>query len=479
VRPAIRYRARGPEVEVRGGLTLRTVVASGLLAMLVGATFAVLLSLVGQLRASADRAQRSDQVLVAANRLERLVVDLETGERGFLITAEDDFLGPWTAARAAFPGQARTLERLVADNPEQHARALHITMAVMSYIQDYSVPLVDTARRDPAAARDVTVIDEGKQRIDALRVQFDRFVSTEQHLAAARQRNSDAAAHRAIAAAAGGLGGSILLIVAFAGYLTRAIVRPVRRTAAMAGRLAGGDLAVRTPEGGVGEIGVLEHSFNTMAGSLEESREALTASRARIVAASDHARRQIERDLHDGSQQRLVALALDLRRVQVTLPPELPDVAAQLDRVADGLSSALDELREVSHGIHPAILSEGGLGPALTALARRSAVRLELDVDIGARLSEPVEVAAYYVVSEALTNATKHARASVAHIDARIHDGALHISVRDDGIGGADPHGGSGLIGLTDRVEALGGTMSISSRTGDGTELSVVLPITS
>jgi signal transduction histidine kinase len=246
----------------------------------------------------------------------------------------------------------------------------------------------------------------------------------------------------------------------------------------MAGRLAGGDLDVRTPASGVGEIGVLERSFNTMAGSLEESRGALTASRARIVAADDHARRQIERDLHDGAQQRLVSLALDLRRVEATLPPELPEVRAQLARVAEGLAGALDDLREVSHGIHPAILSEGGLGPALKALARRSAVPVELDVAIEAPLPEPIELAAYYVVSEALTNATKHAKASVAHVDARVQDGALHISVRDDGIGGADPRRGSGLIGLTDRVEALGGLSTVSSPTGEGTALLVDLPIT-
>jgi signal transduction histidine kinase len=462
---------------VHGGLTRRMVVASGLLAVLIGATFAILLSLVGQLRESTARARQSDEVLVVAYRLERLVVDLETGERGFLITAEEAFLEPWTAAQSAFPEQARALERLVADNAEQRARAQNITVAVTSYIRDYSVPLVDAARRDPGSARDVTVIADGKQRVDAIRAKFDRFVATEQDLAAARQQSSEAAARRAIAVAAGGLGGSILLIVVFAGYLTRAIVRPVRRTAAMAGRLAGGDLRARTPDNGVGEIGVLERSFNTMAGSLEESREALNASRARIVAAGDHARRLIERDLHDGAQQRLVSLALDLRVAEAKLPRELPEVRAQLARIADGLADALDDLREVSHGIHPAILSEGGLGPALKALARRSAVPVELDVDIEPRLSEPIEVAAYYVVSEALTNAAKHARASVAHVEARAQDGGLHISVRDDGVGGADPRQGSGLIGLTDRVEAMGGRISLSSPAGEGTALLIDLPV--
>jgi signal transduction histidine kinase len=244
----------------------------------------------------------------------------------------------------------------------------------------------------------------------------------------------------------------------------------------MARRLAGGELGARTPEHGVGEIGVLQRSFNTMARSLEESRGELTASRARIVAAGDQARRRIERDLHDGTQQRLVSLVLDARSAETAVPPESPELKAQLAGIADGLNDALDELREVSRGIHPAILSEGGLGPALKALARRSVVPVRLEVDIQPRLPEPVEVAAYYVVSEALTNAAKHARASVARVDARAADGGLHISIRDDGIGGADAGRGSGLRGLTDRVEALGGTIAVSSPAGRGTALLVELP---
>jgi hypothetical protein len=129
----------------------------------------------------------------------------------------------------------------------------------------------------------------------------------------------------------------------------------------------------------------------------------------------------------------------------------------QLARVAEGLTGALEELRELSRGIHPAILSEGGLGPALKALARRSAVPVELEVDVRVRLPEPVEVAAYYVVSEALANAAKHAHASVAQVTAQTRDGLLHLTVGDDGVGGASLGDGSGLVGLADRVEALGG----------------------
>ena len=627
-----------------GGLTRRMAVASGLLALIIAGAFAVLLFSIADLRTSERLARHSEEVLAAANQLERLIIDLETGQRGFVITRREHFLQPWREAQVALPEASRTLERLTVV-PVQHSRARRITQAAMSYITNYSVPLVAAARRDPTSARTLAATEEGKRRVDLIRVEFDGLVTTEHGLSAARQERSEAAARRAIAAAAAGLGGSVLLILLFAGYLTQAIVRPVRRAAAMAGRLAGGDLAVRLPERGVGEIGVLERSFNTMAGSLEESRYELSrlleeqaalrrvatlvargvppvevftavaeevgrlfgadmahivrfeadesvtvvagwsregdhlpvgsrytleghslsamvlrtgrparvdsysgssgsiaadlhqrgiqagvgcpitvegrlwgatavnskrpeplpadteariadftelaataiantqaraelaASRARIVSSADQTRRRIERDLHDGIQQRLVSLGLDLRAAQAGVPAELPDLGTQLARVADGMGGALEELQELSRGIHPAILSEGGLGPALKALARRSAVPVEVDVHLQGRLPAPVEVAAYYVVAEALANAAKHAHASVAHIDVHAAEGRLHVSVRDDGAGGADPQRGSGLIGLGDRVQALGGTITIHSPTGEGTTLQIDLPI--
>jgi signal transduction histidine kinase len=208
-----------------------------------------------------------------------------------------------------------------------------------------------------------------------------------------------------------------------------------------------------------------------------QARAELAASRARIVQAADETRRRIERDLHDGLQQRLVSLELELRATQATVPAELPELGAQLGRVAEGLGEALEELRELSHGIHPAVLSAGGLGPALRALTRRSAVPVELEVHVEARLPAPVEVAAYYVVAEALTNAAKHAHAAAARVDVRAADDRLLLSVGDDGVGGADPARGSGLVGLSDRVQALGGTITVHSPTGQGTRLLVELPV--
>jgi signal transduction histidine kinase len=207
-----------------------------------------------------------------------------------------------------------------------------------------------------------------------------------------------------------------------------------------------------------------------------ESRSELAASRRRIVAASDQARQRIERDLHDGTQQRLVSLALAARAAQTNVPAHRHDLRAEVSRIAAGLADAAAELQEFSRGIHPATLSERGLGPALRTLARRSAVPVDLLVTTSARFPEPVEIAAYYVASEALANAMKHARASHVEISLAARDGSLLLSVHDDGVGGADPARGSGLAGLADRVEALGGSIHVHSPAGAGTQITVNLP---
>jgi signal transduction histidine kinase len=207
-----------------------------------------------------------------------------------------------------------------------------------------------------------------------------------------------------------------------------------------------------------------------------DARTELTASRARIVAAADAARRRFERDLHDGAQQRLVSLGLQLRRAETSLPAGSRPLRQQLSDIVMGLSGVSEDLQEISRGIHPAILSRGGLGPALKTLARRSAVPVELHIGIDGRLPESVEVGAYYVVAEALTNAAKYAHASEVTVDVRADGANLRLSISDDGIGGADPHKGSGLIGLVDRVEALGGQLRISSLVGSGTSLLATIP---
>jgi signal transduction histidine kinase len=211
-------------------------------------------------------------------------------------------------------------------------------------------------------------------------------------------------------------------------------------------------------------------------------RAEVAASRARVIAAGDETRRQIERDLHDGAQQQLVTLALGLRSAERRVPAGLDDLRTEVGRFADRLTSVIDELREMSRGIHPAVLTEGGLSAALEALALRSPVPVELNVCSERRLSDGIEVAGYYVVSEALTNAAKHAEATRVQIDLRVEEETLRLSVVDDGVGGArlggaGLGGGSGLIGLKDRVEALGGTIDIASPPGSGTRLDVEIPL--
>ncbi len=214
----------------------------------------------------------------------------------------------------------------------------------------------------------------------------------------------------------------------------------------------------------------------TAIGNAESSAE-LAASRRRIVAAADEARRQIERDLHDGIQQRLVSLGLELRAVQAAVPPQHGEIEGGLSRVSESLARVSHELREIARGIHPAILAEGGLKPALGVLSRRSAVPVQLNLRTKGRLPERVEVAAYYVVSEALTNAAKHAQASVVNVELDTHDSILELVIRDDGVGGADVSQGSGLVGLSDRVEALGGTLEVSSPPAGGTALLIEIPL--
>jgi signal transduction histidine kinase len=207
-----------------------------------------------------------------------------------------------------------------------------------------------------------------------------------------------------------------------------------------------------------------------------DSRAQLTASRARIVAASDATRRRIERDLHDGIQQRLVTLGLALEGLKDAARLERSPLLVPLSQLQAGLGNVLEEVREISRGVHPAILSEGGLRPALKSLARRSAVPVQLEVGPVKRLPLPLEAAVYYVASEALTNAAKHAHASVAAMALDWREGTVRLSIRDDGVGGADPAMGSGIIGMSDRIEALGGTLVLSSPPGAGTSMIVQLP---
>jgi len=636
----------------RAGSSLiwRTVAVSVLLSTVIAGAFALLAMAIEGLRDSESRANHSLEVLVAANRLELLIVDIESSQRGYIITGQRAFLQPWYLARSQFPAQAKQLKDLaIQSDPGQYQRASQIQAAGAAYIRNYSLPLVALAGRNSGAARSVMVTADGRSRENALHARFKQFIARENQIFTAGQRRADAAASRALAAAGVGVGGSIALILFSGGYLARSVVRPVRRASDMAGTVAAGNLDVRMPETGPGEVGSLEQSFNTMADSLAasrdelrqaadeqgalqrvatlvalgvpppevfravasetgrllgakasvvarfepdgiasvagaweqpglpehmppvgwrwtaseyclggrvqrtgkpvrvssyeglrsvewewarghgigssagspvivegrpwgmilaylggdapapdddtgqrllaftelvamavantESRTQLAASRARVVAAADESRRRIERDLHDGTQQRLISLALQLQTAQRRLPAGQHDVAAQWSRTAQGLTDTIGELRELTRGLHPAVLEKHGLARALRELVMRASLPVKLDVQVSSRLPDAVEVAAYYVVSEALTNAAKHARASVINVKVSVAGDALRLVVTDDGVGGADPSRGSGLVGLGDRVEAAGGRLQVTSPPGEGTSLVAVIPL--
>jgi signal transduction histidine kinase len=232
--------------------------------------------------------------------------------------------------------------------------------------------------------------------------------------------------------------------------------------------MAGADTEVR--------IGQFTELVATAVANAESGAE-LAASRRRVVTAADEARRRIERDLHDGAQQRLVHAVIMLKLAQRAFREGDGKAQSLVDEALQHAERGIDDMRELAHGIHPRILFSGGLGPALETLARHSPVRATVVAQTDARLPEPVEVTAYYVASEALTNAAKHARASEVRITVAVEDRWLVLTIRDDGVGGADPSQGSGLVGLADRVAALGGALAVHSEPGAGTVLTAQIPV--
>jgi signal transduction histidine kinase len=622
------------------------VLATVALALIVGAVFATLLLTIADARKAERSALHSQDVLIAANGLEQRVLDLETGQRGFILTRQAEFLAPWQRALTALPQEGLALLNLVTGDPAQEARVREIVAAARSYIDDYSMPLVRAAERGDPAAKTVAVTAEGEARISAIRDDFAQLQEAERRTSAATARASTDAAHRAYVGAVVGVSASIALVALYAGYLMRAIVRPIQRAATVTGSVAAGDLAARLSETGVGEIGALQRAFNVMGASLERSHDelaglvdeqaglrrvatlvaqgaspdevlaavacevgqllpadyaivgrydangtqfttvgswsrngdsagmptalgvggrnvtaivwqtrrparmqpdetasgpvaqyhralgvrstvgvpinvgghlwgivivastreeampddtdtrlgsftelvstaianaeaeaALTVSRARIIVTADEERQRVVRDLHDGAQQRLVHTVVTLKLAQGALAKGAADGPLLVQEALSNAEQAMAEVRELAHGIMPSVLTRGGLRAGIDALGSRSPVPVEIDVSVD-RLPAPVEASAYFVVAEALTNMAKHASAGHAEVVARIEDGTLRVEVRDDGVGGAQFGRGSGLVGLKDRVEALGGRITLRSEQYVGTSLSIELPLT-
>ena len=316
------------------GLRSRVLAASIVLALIVGAIFAILLVAIGELRDSSAAARHSEQVLAAANRLERRVIDLETGLRGLLLTRDERFLTPFRSAQAAVPPEAKRLQGLVANNPEQMARAKLLATSIDDYLKGYVVPEVLHGQLDTGSPKAIRVIGEGKRRIDDLRAQFSQFITAENALAQTRRDSADSQARTAVLIGVSGLVVSVLLILAFSGYLTTALLRPIARVATGARRLAGGDLSARVDERGPAEMGELARTFNVMATSLEENRDQLKSQNAELEASQGELEHAVEQ------------LAEEKRQVEVLHRfGERLQEHAELEPLA---AAALDDLCELA-----------------------------------------------------------------------------------------------------------------------------------
>ncbi len=454
----------------RLGLTNLTIAAGGLLALFIGAAFAVLLWAIDDANSSAAARKASRAALVEAGTMEQLMLDIETGQRGFQITGREEFLQPWNAARRDLDAEERRFTQSTT-SAGQRRTAAQIAQGMNSLLNDYSIPLVEAVRRGDRAASGLAATQEGKRRVDALRARFDQYTAHERAQLSAREDAAGANGHRAAVAAGVGLAASTALVAVFTVLQHRAVVRPVRGAAAAAQRLAGGDLAIRVTPSKVAEVDALGTSFNTMAASLQDSRR-------RIMHSVEEVHRRTARDLHDGAQQRLVSLMIGLRLAQEMLPGADESVTDLLDQSVTDAQAAIDELRELARGIYPLSLTVKGLAGAVEDLASRCPVPAVVDNRCDRRFASAVESNAYFIVAEAVTNAVKHARASRIDILLELTDDVLRLRVTDDGIGGVtEAPAGSGLTGLADRVSAFDGTLSIESPRDAGTTIQVRIPV--
>ena len=483
-------------------------IASAAVAVLVAAAFAALLLAVTAQRHATDREVRSRNVTTATLRLEKLVVDLETGIRGLTLTGNRRFLDPYTAARRQLPGRLAALERLVSEDPGQRERARDLATTIRFYVDEYAAPLVVILGETPQIANSTVVFEEGKRRTDAIRALFREFLDVENRLTREAAASAESRTGRAVVVGWAGLGASSALLVLFGIVLARSIGQPLRGVSDGARRLADGDLAHRLPTGGPGEVGELRASFNTMAGRLQAGREELQEQNDRLRESErlktelisivshelrtplasvlgftsllldrefDSATRQHYLGIVDTQAHRLAALLedfLDVRRIEeegVRLAPEPVDVVALL-REQSQLFAALSP-------IHSIVLSVPELPLAVSADTNRLA----------------------QVFGNLLSNAIKYSPdGGLVNVVAQASADGVRLSVTDEGIGipleqqnrifmkfyrgDASATGiagtGLGLAVSREIVEAHGGRIGFESTTGQGSTFWVDLPAT-
>jgi signal transduction histidine kinase len=499
-------RRRLPVTASSTPLLARISLASVVLALLVAAAFAILVFAIASLRKSTDTATRSKDVTVATLELEKLVLDLETGLRGFVLARDERFLTPLRTARAELPAATGRVEDLVRDDPPQRQRVKQLAAQIDAYVSDYALPLVKIAQIDPVAARAQVARSEGKLRLDQIRNGFQRVLTVEDARAANAVDSANRKSTRAIEIGFAALGVSALLVLLFGAYLVRSIARPVRGVADAATRIASGDLAIRLEEEGPGEIRELEQAFNSMAASLGQNKRELEGQyerlreserlRTELLSIFSHELRTplasvlgytsllLRRNLDDDTRRRYLEIVDGQSRRLAALVEEFLD-AQRLEggrfELNEEVFDAAELLREQVQ-IHAAETDRHRIGlsvPATPLYVRGDSRRLA------------------QVLGNLLGNAIKYSpEGGPIDVSARRVGGQLRIEVRDRGLGIASEHhsriftkfyraearasgiagAGLGLAVARDIVEAHGGEIGFTSSEGAGSTFWVALP---
>lgn len=488
-------------------LATRMIAASVALALIVALVFAVLIDAMAALDESKQREAHSKDVVAATLAVEKLVVDVETGLRGMVITGDERFLEPWIIARETLPSRLARLERLSADNPRQQKRVRALANEIHEYVEDYTRPLVDIARDNRAAARDEVAREEGRRRTEAIRAGFRRFLAAENALASASAASADRQSDRALGLAVAGLVACAALIVLFGVYLVRSIARPVRDVASAASRVAAGDFSTRLYEGGPGEVGELTVAFNGMAEELERSRNELESQNEKLRQSESRKSELVRIVSHELRTPLASVLGFTSVLLGRDVKPEdqrryLEIINAQGRRLSSLVNDFLDadRLEEGELELSRRVIDLGAVISEQVQLFEGQSDKHRLDTFLPDKEltvdGDPNRLA--QVIGNLLSNAIKYSPdGGTVHVMAERVDSVVRVSVRDEGIGipeelqkgvfakffrgDADASGipGTGL-GLTiarSVVEAHGGRMNFVSARGQGSMFWLELPI--
>jgi signal transduction histidine kinase len=429
----------------RSGLVARIAVSAIAVGIGLALVFAVLFLAITGLRHRSLEARHSQQVIATANRLQTLVIDLETGLRGFVITDDERDLRPWRVAQQRYPAAIANLIALTRDNRVQHARALDIKLSIDTYLKTFSLPLVEFMRRNPPAARRIVASGTGSEQVNSIRDRFDRFLATETALSETRDERARTTERNALIVGGIGLGAALLLILLAALYVNRAVARPMRDAADAAGRIAGGDFSDRLRTDGPGEVGRLERTFNTMAASLERTLADLE-ERNRTLVESERTKSELVSNVsHELRTPLASVLGFSALMLDRELPPEetrryLEVIRTEARRLAELLNDLLD-LQRIEQGTIELRLDAFDLNDLLSAqltLYSAQSENHELQLDPA---DDPLIVYGdrdrlAQVIGNVLSNAIKYSPdGGVVSVSASLVGDEAWIWVRDEGIG--------------------------------------------